>query len=295
MPNYPGAKAGGSATIYGPLPTHGQEEVAIVLHTTETSGMPGFGGGDNAPHYVYKPATREWFMWAEFEDGYVGTMRGHSSGGHTNCKAFQVEIICYSDKNIADQHSARIWVGDLTNENIGDLAEFVAWARSRYGIGNDVTPTPDGGWLYGTGSQYRLNEPAWDNLSGLTAHGAVPFQSHWDTGVLDLQYISDLAGGEDMFTHFEIGTEYAEWEPVVWLLFQLEGGTVNPNDNSSQVSDVLSWKQNVRLVQAEDLDLIGILTNMSEATLSRFKGDGVYRWGKEIAALEQYAWGNPTI
>jgi len=132
------------ATTYGPLPDHGKTNVKLVLHTTETVGMPGFNHGDSAPHYVYNPTTREWTMWAEYEDGYVGTLKGHTSAGHGNCQAFQVEILGYSDPN----HSP--WVGDFTNENMEDLAEFYAWAMDRYGIGTDLTPTP-GRWT-GTGS-----------------------------------------------------------------------------------------------------------------------------------------------
>jgi len=179
------------ATIYGPLPTHGDGSVALVLHTTETRGMPGFNYGDTAPHYVYDLASRVWTKWAEYEDGYVGTMKGHSAG-HINCKAFQVEIIGYSN----GQYDP--WIGDASEENMEDLAGFFAWAVDRYGIGIDVTPTPDGGWLYGVNSPYRMSFDQWRSFSGLTAHGAVPGNTHWDTGVLDLEYIRDLAIDADV-------------------------------------------------------------------------------------------------
>ncbi len=194
---YPGSTNSPTpATIYGPLPDHGRTQVSLVLHTTETTGTPGFNGGAAAPHYLYYPKTRSWMMWAEYEDGWVGTLRGHSEGGHGNCQAFQVEIVSYSDRNIADAHPDRLWVGDFTDEHYSDLADFYAWSMDRYGIGADVTPTPVGGWLYGTGSPHRLSPAAWDALSGVTAHGAVPLNSHWDTGVLDLQRIHDLALGD---------------------------------------------------------------------------------------------------
>lgn len=95
-----------------------------------------------------------------------------------------------------------------------------------------------------------------------------------------------------MFTHFNIGHEYAEWEPVVWLLFQLAGGRIDPNANSAQVQTHLPWKTNVRLVDVQDFDMIADLTGMADSVRERMKGDGIYRWGKEIAALEQYAWGS---
>ena len=185
----------GRARIYGPLPTHGQTP-CIVLHTTETRGMPGFNNGDTAPHYVYDAANRRWYTWAEYEAGYVGTMKGHNNGGHSNCGAFQVEIIAYSDGAAAG--SAGLWVGDFTEAHYADLASFVRWARQRYGFTGDVTPTPAGGWRYGTSSPHRLTDSAYARFAGLTCHGAVPRNTHWDTGVLDLELIADLAAGGEL-------------------------------------------------------------------------------------------------
>ncbi len=191
---FPGSIAAPTkATIYGPLPTHGKTHVALVYHTTETSTMPGFNDGDTSAHYIYNPKTREFFMAAEFEDGYVGTCTGHTKACHSNCQAFQLEIICYSNKDIADESGYRIWVGDLTPDNYDDLARFYQWAVDQGYVDRNVTPTPPGGWVYGTGSPYRMTCAEWDAYSGLTAHGAVAENRHWDTGVLDLQRIYDLA------------------------------------------------------------------------------------------------------
>ena len=93
-----------------------------------------------------------------------------------------------------------------------------------------------------------------------------------------------------MITHFEEGQEYAEWEPISWLLALLEGGAVDPNKNSSQITDSLPYKTNVRLVQGEDFDLIAKFTGMTEATRSEMDDVGLYRWGLEISSLQQSAW-----
>lgn len=194
MGEYPGSKNdyAGKATTYGPLPDHGFTAVALVYHTTETRGMPGFNNGDTAPHYVYDPRDRTWWVWAEYGAGYVGTLKGHSSG-HYNCQAYQVEILAYSDQAAAASVGG-LWVGDFTDDHYTDLAAFYAWAMDRYAIGAAVTPTPDGGWLYGTSSAYRMSDTEWNAFTGLTAHGAVPKNTHWDTGVLELELIHDLAG-----------------------------------------------------------------------------------------------------
>ena len=191
MGAYPGSVDNPTkATIYGPMGDHGNDSYKLVLHTTETRGMPSFNNGDTAPHYVYDPTSREWTMWAEFWDGRVGTLKGHGTN-HANDDAFQVEILGYSDPNHAP------WVGDFTDENYRDLAEFYYWAMQQYPIGDAVTPTPAGGWIYGASAPTRGTWDQYEAFSGLTCHGWVTGNSHWDTGVLDLERIHNLATGGD--------------------------------------------------------------------------------------------------
>ncbi len=99
---------------------------------------------------------------------------------------------------------------------------------------------------------------------------------------------NDLQGGQ-VVTHFTIDGRFAEYEEVSWLLFLLGGGTVDPNRNSSQVGPVLG-KTDVRLVTAGDFDLIATHTGMNAAARDGLDDDGLYRWGKEIAALREAAY-----
>ena len=92
-----------------------------------------------------------------------------------------------------------------------------------------------------------------------------------------------------MQTHFKIGLEYAEYEPVTWLIYQLAGGHVDPNSNSSQIEPVLG-KSNVRLVTESDFAKIAHYTGMTTATFDRLCTDGLYKYGKEVSALMQYAY-----
>lgn len=190
------------ATTYGTLPDHGQQNVAIILHTTETLGMPSFRDGLTAPHYVYSPMTRVWTMFAEYEDGYVGTLVGHTRDGHGNCKAFQVEILGYSNEEYHPN------VTEFTDENYEDLARFVKWARGRYKIEDDYDPTPAGGFKYGLEADTRMSVEEWEHFGGLACHGSVPGNKHWDTGKLDLARISILAGGDIPDPDPDPGDEY---------------------------------------------------------------------------------------
>ena len=196
---YPKAtKSLNRATTYGPLPTHGFTEIALVLHSTETSGMPSFRDGETAPHYTYDPRSREWLEWADPDDGYVGTMRGHTTGGHSNCKALQVEIIGYSDRTLADGRTG-LWMGELSDDNYRDLADFYRWVIGEFGVGKAYFTFTSDSWLSGVNSPMRMSDQGWAEFSGITAHGGVPNNSHWDTGVLDLSRIYDLAAESEGF------------------------------------------------------------------------------------------------
>lgn len=237
---YPAARWVGGATTYGPNPDHGRTRLALVLHTTETVGMPGFGNGDVAPHLTYDPRDRTWQQWADF-NRYVGTMKGHS-GGHSNCQAIQVECLAYSDRNQAGANGT--WVGDFTSDHYQDLAQLFAWLISEGLVWDDVTPTPDGGWLYGTGSPYRMNQQTFDLFSGLTAHGAVGMgNSHWDTGVLDLSMIWALATDGDVPPPTEPEPPPTEKGAPMWPMFYSDGF------NSPTGNGRTEWRDNVKVLQ----------------------------------------------
>lgn len=197
-PRFPNAEWLGNGRTYGPLPDAGYttDDIRLVYHTTETATLPGYSNGDNAPHYTYHAAKRKWYGHAEL-DRRVGTMRGFSSTGvRCNEISVQVEIICYSDKNIADGHTARLWVGDLSDENYEDLAEFAAWVRDAW------YPIIDGRkwygppmftqFMYGSSAATRMITADWYEFGGgITSHGGAAGQSHWDTGVMDIKRIAD--------------------------------------------------------------------------------------------------------
>jgi len=111
----------------------------------------------------------------------------------------------------------------------------------------------------------------------------------FDDTIINLR---EQMGEGDMATIYQIGSEYPAYEEISWLLFIEAGGTVDPNENSAQVQGSLPWKTNVRLVQEEDFDLIGQITGMTQATLDRAKRDGLYSFGKEVAALRERSYSN---
>lgn len=191
---FPGAQWIGDGEEYGPLPDRDMETLALVYHTTETSVRPGYDNGKIAPHLTVDPKSR--MVW---QHGHlskrVGAMRGFSTTGiPANDKSFQVEWICYSSKPIADESRSRLWVGDWDDDMYALAAEIMAWFVEHKGIQLIVHAPPQGAaWKPGAGSNLRMDEATWRDFAGLTAHGGVPRQSHWDTGVMDLTRIRDEA------------------------------------------------------------------------------------------------------
>src|SRR5690606_38294676 len=119
---YPKARWLGNGRVYG---SYTGGPFKRVVHTTETEGLPGYNGGSIAPHITYNPKTRVFYQHAGF-NGSVGALRDMSGGVRTNRDgALQLEIICYSAKNIADQApSRRLWVGNLPETAYEDIAEL---------------------------------------------------------------------------------------------------------------------------------------------------------------------------
>lgn len=220
---YPGAKISViKATNYGVRSA--AYPAKLVLHTTETTGVPDYNNGAFAPHYTFNPKTLVWWYHGVPETHRVGTLVGSTTAGVlTNQLAIQVEIICYSDKNVADDLSTRLWVGNLSEAAKQELAKFFTYVRENYGVGTEVTPTPPGGWKSGTGASTRLSKTEWLALAGLTAHGAVPGNSHWDTGVLDLEYIAALSMEDELTPQEQVA--------LTWLV----------NALASKSSDTPPW------------------------------------------------------
>lgn len=171
----------------------------IVLHTTETSGMPGYSGGGSAPHVTYDPGSGIFIQHTEFTTA-ARALANPAGGVQTNrANALQIEIIAYSDKSIADQQPYRQWIGDLTDGQYQELADFLRWLCVDAEIPFVVRlPRPKA--LYGVSSPSRMSPAAWNAYSGLCGHFEVPENSHWDTGALDILRLVNLIkeGDEDM-------------------------------------------------------------------------------------------------
>jgi len=279
-PRFPGCDTTyfGEGQTYGPLPDHGYTNLKVVLHTTETVGMPGFGtDGSTAPHYVYDATNKDWYVWADVDER-VGTLKGHSTN-HCNDDSIQVEILGYSDGRWSP------WVGDFDDTDYNELARFFKWAIDEGLVDDGVTVEPAGGWQYGTSSPYRMTNSEWHAFSGLTAHGNAPQNTHWDTGVLDLQRIHDLALQEEPDMIYQIGNHYPTYEEITWLLYEAAGGIINVNATAADQLQPVLGKDDPTLVTEDDFDYLAGLLSMSDFQSDKLHNEGLFALGKEIAAL----------
>lgn len=156
----------------------------VVLHTTETKGLPDYLNGEVTPHLTYDPANRKWWQHNSFLIA-ARALRNESGGIETNrMNAMQVEIICYSDKGLADSVDG-IWVAELTNDQLADIRAFIDWAVDNYGVKLEWPGKQAFNFTEANESGFRMSDSAWEIFDGVCGHQHVPENSHWDPGALD--------------------------------------------------------------------------------------------------------------
>lgn len=148
----------------------------LLLHTTESRGVPGYDGGQLAPHLTWNPVLGRWYQHFPF------TRPAESLHTFDNDMVIQVEMICYSAKNIADQYGG-LWVGALTDSQLNQLAGFCRWIMGHLGI-PDVWPKKQA-LSYGQANTtgFRMSAEIFRAWSGLLGHQHAPYpNTHWDPG-----------------------------------------------------------------------------------------------------------------
>lgn len=167
----------------------------VVLHTTETRTLPGYQGGATAPHLTYAPASRRWYQHTDLNVA-ARALRNEAGGEQTNRdSAWQVEIICYSAQNIAEQVNG-LWVGNLSKPALDDLREFIKWAGVQFVWPNKRALS----YSEANAAGFRMSASEWTNFGGVCGHQHVVENTHWDPGALDWAYLMVEGGEDDMIT-----------------------------------------------------------------------------------------------
>ena len=188
----------------------------LIFHTTETEGVPSYGGGASAPHLTYYVQRRRWVQHSSL-DHAARALRNAPGGVETNRQgSIQVELVCYSDKSVADKKSSRLWVGNLPQYAYDDLAEFAAWCIVELGVTNVVRlprPTPK----YGAGSPARMTPLEWNVFNGFAGHFEVPENTHWDPGAFDFERLVVLVADIlDPYKDIPFWDDVSSWAKSAW-------------------------------------------------------------------------------
>jgi hypothetical protein len=181
-PRYPRATWKGDGKSGG---TYTSGPFKVVFHTTETSGLPSYKAGMNAPHLTYNPKTRIWVQHTDLTTA-ARALRNEAGGVQTNRdSAIQVEIICYSAKNIAERYTTRMWVGDLPSTAYADLNAFAAWINEEFGVPLRYPNKRALSYTEANKPGFRMSATEWDAYAGFCGHQHVPENTHWDPGAFD--------------------------------------------------------------------------------------------------------------
>lgn len=153
----------------------------FLVHTTETVFFPGYSGGASAPNATYDPRTRR--IRQHF--GANRSARALRDPSWTAVRenrdnVFQLEIVCYSAKNISETVSG-LWVGDLTATHMRDIAAILLELHAKLGLPLQSSVT----WREGRTSFYddvRLTGSQYDAYRGILGHVHASGNTHWDPG-----------------------------------------------------------------------------------------------------------------
>lgn len=203
---YPGALTG-SAWYQDTYPGSKMESNVGVLHTTETTGLPGYEGGATAPNFTAVPDFKNkkliWYQHFDF-DVSSRALRNMAGGVETNtANAVQLELVGTCDltthKRWNDARRQHLFWPASPDWAQLELAKFVRWAYDEHGI-RMASANPDGSPLvwraypgsYGnTTTRFTFSE--WRAFYGWCGHQHVPENLHGDPGAFPIARILSFA------------------------------------------------------------------------------------------------------
>lgn len=173
----------------------------FLIHTTETEGWPSYKAGASAPTLTYHPRRRAWR-----QHNYVNTSAralvdpATTPVRENRDRVVQLEIICYSDEKAAASVGG-LPVSELTDEHLGDIANFVTWLRAEWGGPPLISATFPFPWSRNSG--LRMSSAQFDAFRGILGHLHASGNEHWDPGAFNAPRLMQLlehneAGGDDM-------------------------------------------------------------------------------------------------
>lgn len=164
-----------------------------ILHTTESSNWPSYGGGGVAPTFTVKPnyATKKLEWRQHFPVNMSARALRNTAGGvlTNTSNIIQIELVGTSatDGPGMKWYAAPDWA-------LEGLADFFAWLYREWNVPIQSPVTfVSYPFSYGLRASQRMTAGEWNAFKGIAGHQHVPENSHGDPGNIPIRLIMDKA------------------------------------------------------------------------------------------------------
>ena len=270
-----------------------------VVHTTEGTTLPSYGGGASAPNVTGVPnldtQTIKWYQHYDV-DRSSRALRNASGGVETNqLNAFQVELVGTCDPATRDKWKAEgrkfIFWPDAPDWALREFAKLVRWLSDNHRIQIKSTVT----WRaypssYGQFAGQRLTGVQWENYYGWLGHQHVPENDHGDPGNIDFDRVIQFAlggttGGEEVALTDEdvkkvVDGLLARKAELVAAVFRTDGVLDSPDGEADPDGNTHWWAQSY--LKDTYLALRGVKLDVAAVSS---KVDGLATGGVDLDAL----------
>ncbi|MGW0943653.1 peptidoglycan-binding protein [Streptomyces sp. NPDC002623] len=222
---YPGASQ--TRRYQGKFGGDDMEVNVVVLHTTEGSSLPDYGGGASAPTLTAVPdleARRlKWYQHFDI-DTSARALLNLPGGVETNTNnVCQVELVGTCDpathKKWTKAGTAHIYWPDAPDWALQGVAEFLAWMHAKHGVPlSGPSRWPAYPTSYANGGGQRMNDAQWNAFRGVCGHMHVDENLHGDPGAIDfaklIAFAEEAAGAPSAPV---VETRYEPFPGAAWF------------------------------------------------------------------------------
>lgn len=171
-----------------------------VIHTTEGTSLPSYGGGASAPTFTLVPdvGARTVSVFQHFDVDVSARALVNAAGGvQTNTlNCVQVELVgtCDPATHAKWGKTPHVYWPQAEDWALMEFARLVRWLSDEHGVKMQSTvawkPYPAS---YGAGNGVRLSGQKWLDYYGWLGHQHVPENLHGDPGNFPIVRVLDLA------------------------------------------------------------------------------------------------------
>lgn len=177
-----------------------------VVHTTEGTSLPSYGGGATAPNFTAVPdfgrKKLKWYQHFRVDTSSRALVNAPGGVETNTANSLQVELVGTCDltthKRWNDQGARHIFWPAAPDWAQLEVAKFVRWLADEHGLpmkselGGSPLPFKAYPGSYGSNG-VRLSYSQWRSFTGWLGHQHVPENHHGDPGALPMQRILAFA------------------------------------------------------------------------------------------------------